>query len=63
MDRIKAIVDSGEMRSCLYLVKNGVPFDVAFSLPQHEVVAWTIIFGELDGGKWSWSSMSWVNDA
>ena len=27
---------------CLYLVRNGVPFDVAFSLPADERLAWVV---------------------
>jgi hypothetical protein len=36
-----------------------VPFDVAFSLQPHEVTAWTIIFGEMDGGVWDFDAMAW----
>jgi hypothetical protein len=36
-----------------------VPFDVAFSVSPDDCMAWLIIFGELDGGKWDWSSMRW----
>lgn len=40
-------------------MKNGVPFDVAFSLYDHELVAWGVIMGEMEGGKFSWETMSW----
>lgn len=43
----------------LYLVRNGVPFDVAFSLPPDEAMAWGIIFGEMDGNTWDFNSMAW----
>jgi hypothetical protein len=33
----------------LYLVKNGVPFDVAFSLPVDERLAYVVVFGTLEG--------------
>jgi hypothetical protein len=58
-EKIRMLVESGELRSCLYLVKNGVPFDVAFSLEQHEVTAYCIVFGILDGDEWDWSAMAW----
>jgi hypothetical protein len=44
---------------CLSLVRNGVPFDVAFSLDPLDRMAYNIIFGELDGNVWSWSRMRW----
>lgn len=47
------------MRQALWLVKNGVPYDVAFSLPAEERVAYMIIFGELEGGKFDWARMDW----
>jgi hypothetical protein len=40
-------------------VKNGVPFDVAFSLPDVERTAYHITFGELEGGEFDWSAMNW----
>lgn len=39
------------MRQCLWLVKNGVPFDVAFALDDVKRTAWSIIFSEQDSGK------------
>jgi len=38
-------------------VKNGVPFDVAFSLSEIDRQAYIIILGELDGQKFNWASM------
>jgi hypothetical protein len=43
----------------LWLVKNNVDFDVAFSLPPLEVAAWAIIFGQFEGGVFDFSSMRW----
>jgi hypothetical protein len=40
-------------------VKNGVPYDVAFSLPPEDVAAYSIIFGEIEGSKFCWATMSW----
>jgi hypothetical protein len=45
---------------CLYLVKNGVPFDVAFSLSSVERLAFVIALGTLEGHDFDWSSMSWA---
>ena len=58
-NRIRAIVENPEFSNRLYLVKNHIPFDVAFSLEDHEVMAYAIVLGIIDGGKWSWASMSW----
>lgn len=39
----------------------GVPFDVAFSIPSDELIAWVVAMGELDGaGKFDWSDMRFV---
>ena len=42
------------------LVSKGVPFDVAFSLPDDLSAAFNIIFGELEGGKWDFDLGDWV---
>jgi hypothetical protein len=47
------------VRECLALVKFGVPFDVAFSVSNNIRVAWLIMFGELEGGHFNWSSLRW----
>jgi hypothetical protein len=36
-----------------------VPFDVAFSLPPEDRLAWVIALGQLDGGAFDFSSMTW----
>ncbi|GGH14874.1 hypothetical protein GCM10007036_14470 [Alsobacter metallidurans] len=43
------------------MTKNGVPFDVAFSMEPAMRLAACIAFGEMDGGKWNWSRMAWEN--
>lgn len=43
----------------LWLVKNNVPFDVAFSISEIEVMAWGVILGRFEGGKFNEDSMSW----
>jgi hypothetical protein len=42
-------------------VKNGVPYDVAFTLGEADVAAYAIIFGELGNGntRYNWDSMQW----
>lgn len=44
----------------LFLVKHGIPFDVAFSLSPTRRLAWVVVMGELSGGKFDWSRGEWV---
>jgi hypothetical protein len=48
------------MRECIALVSYGVPFDIAFSVPNEIRTGWLIIFGELKGGVFDWGSGQWV---
>jgi hypothetical protein len=41
------------------LVKNNVPFDVAMSIPDEESLAYAVILGTFEGGKFSWDRMRW----
>jgi hypothetical protein len=43
----------------LYLIRNGVPFDVAFSLPPTERLAFIVALGELDGRSFDWRGLRW----
>jgi hypothetical protein len=43
----------------LYLCRNGVPFDVAFSLTPDERLAWVVALGELDGHEFDFATMGW----
>ncbi len=45
------------MRECLWLVKNGVPFDVAFGLDDVMRAGWCIIFSEMEGNKFNFTTM------
>ncbi len=45
------------MKECLWLIQNGVPFDVAFSLDDIHRAAWSIIFSEMNGAKFNWNTM------
>ena len=47
------------MRECFRLLKYGVPFDVAFSIPNNLRVAWLIIGGEAEGKVFDWSNLDW----
>jgi hypothetical protein len=44
---------------CLYLCRNGVPFDVAFSLAAEDRLAWVVALGRLDGGDFDFAAMAW----
>jgi len=45
------------------LIKGGVPFDIAWSMVEcgmiEDVIAWTVIMGELEGGEFDWDRMRW----
>ncbi len=44
----------------LYLVRNGVPFDVAFSLSREDRLAWVVVLGRLDTGRaFDWATHTW----
>lgn len=47
------------MRECLWLVKNGVPFDVAFELDEIQRTGWCIIFSEMEGAKFNFHTMQY----
>lgn len=44
---------------CLWLIKQGIPFDVAFSLPPAERLAMVVVFGQFDGGVFDWDTGTW----
>ena len=45
------------MRECLWLVRNGIPFDVAFGVDDVTRAAWCIVFSEMEGNRFDWSRM------
>ena len=47
------------MADCLYLVKNGVPYSVAFALEPDERLAYVVIFGQLDGNDFDFDRGQW----
>jgi hypothetical protein len=40
-----------------------VPFDVAFSLPPEDRLAWVVAIGTLDGGEFDFVTMRWRDRA
>lgn len=58
-DEVRLMSEDGELTCRLYLVRNHVPFDVAFSLDTQEARAWNLIFARMDGHEWDWSSNDW----
>jgi len=40
-------------------VKNGVPFDIAFTLPAIERRAFAVALGEMTGARYDWSALAW----
>jgi hypothetical protein len=45
------------VRECLWLCKNGIPFDVAFSVDETTRTAWAIAFSEMEGHEFDWRTM------
>lgn len=45
------------------MIKWGVPFDIAWAMVEcgmiEDVIAWTVIMGELEGGEFDWDRMRW----
>jgi hypothetical protein len=42
----------------LWLIKNGIPFDVAFALDDVRRGAFAIAFSEMEGNEFDWHTMS-----
>ena len=40
-------------------MKNGVPFDIAFSLPLIDRRAFAVALGEMEGGRYDWDRLGW----
>ena len=45
------------MKECLWLIRNGIPFDVAFGVDDVTRAAWCIVFSEMEGRTFDWSAM------
>lgn len=57
--RAQILSEDPELCDGLFLVMNGIPFDVAFSLDEEERLAWVVIIGEFKGGRYDWYTNSW----
>lgn len=44
------------------LVKNGWHPDLAYSMDDVRRTAYAIILGQMEGGKFNWTSMDWEKD-
>lgn len=47
----------------MWLVRNGVPFDVAFQLDDNTRTAFAIIFSGFEGAKFNWNRMVFEDPA
>jgi hypothetical protein len=56
-DMARVLIDDPELNETLWLIKNGIPFDVAWSLDQTERYVWSIIFGIFEGGNFNRETM------
>ena len=59
LEQARQFADDPETVECLWLVRNGVPFDVAFSLDSTERLGWVVIFGRFEGGAFNWTAGRW----
>ena len=61
IDQAKRISEDTYTRCALSLIKQGIPFDIAFSLEWPEMIGWMVAFGESDPkNKFNWSTMKWI---
>lgn len=44
-------------------MSNGVPFDVAFSLDDNTRAAWCITYSEMNGAKFDWRRMQFLEES
>jgi len=56
---LKTWTQLADIRDPLFLVRNGVPFDVAFSLHPEERRVWVVTMGELEGLVWDYAAGQW----
>jgi hypothetical protein len=56
-EQAEKIAGSQYTRSMLWLIKNGIPFDIAHSLDWSEIIGWSITLSELESGKkFNWTT-------
>jgi len=44
----------------MFLIRSGIPFDVAFSLGPAEKLAYCVAMGEIEGSTFNWETMAWM---
>jgi hypothetical protein len=49
-----------DLLDCLFLVRNGVPFHIAFALPADERLAFVVALGTLAGRVFDWDQLRWT---
>ena len=54
------LAQDAELRARLYLANKLHDFDLAFSISDEQVKAWTVIYGEIDGGRFDWGRNEWI---
>ena len=60
--RRKKLAGDAGYRDLLWIVKNGVPWDLAETWTDEQVLAASIVLGELEGGaRFNWDSFQWEN--
>jgi hypothetical protein len=55
----KKLAEHPELIECLWLVKSGVPYDVAFSLLPEERFAYVVVMARFEGSEFLWDQMRW----
>jgi len=52
------MMESVDTREALWLVRNGVPFDVAFGVDAITRTAWCLMFSEMETGReFNWNTL------
>jgi len=44
-------------------VRNGIPFDVAFSVDDVTRAGWSIMFSEMEGAKFDWERLAFEEES
>ncbi|WP_211248665.1 hypothetical protein [Acidocella facilis] len=46
----------------MYLVRCGVPFEIAFGLDEAERLAFIVTMGTLEGHRFDWTALRWRDE-
>ncbi len=57
---VQRIAENSSVQGILWLVHNGVPFEIAENLTAQELEAWGIVFGTFRGGSFDWKTYRWI---